>query len=274
MLLRRAPRLAVCLAALLTATGCVRRYAASGLVIATQPDRVVVSHREIPGVMPAMAMPVRVRDAIHLKPGDQIDFRLTPKTSSIDRIKRRATIGEGLTGGLQLQLPPETVATGQLVPDFTLTTHEGQPLTLRSLQPNIVAVNFIYTRCPLPDVCPRLTSHFARLQRRFAGKPVRFLTITLDPQFDAAAVLKDYARRWRADSNIWHLLTGGKGEIDAIAARFGMLYWPEAGMLTHTSMTTVIDQDGRLAARIEGSSYDAAQLGDWIDTLLVGGSKK
>jgi protein SCO1 len=257
-------------AASLLAGACAKRHPATGLVLAVQPHQLVISHQEIKGVMPAMTMPIAATNTKSLQPGDQIDFtlKITKRKSAATNITRRATLGEGLTDGLALKPPAETVALGQPMPGFTLQDQEGRPLSLAQLQGNVIAVNFIYTRCPLPEVCPRLTSHFARLQKRFEGKPVRFLTITLDPQYDTVAILKDYARKWRADSSRWHLLTGPQVTVDLIAKRFGMLYWPEQGQLTHTSVTGVIDPQGRLAARIEGSSYSAAQLGDLIDQCV------
>ena len=84
------------------------------------------------------------------------------------------------------------------------------------------------------------------------------------------AVLADYARKWRADPAMWRFLTGTQADVDRVAASFGMLYWPEGGQLVHTSSTGVLDRAGRLAALIEGSSYDAAQLGDLIDRQLKG----
>ena len=53
-----------------------------------------------------------------------------------------------------------------------------------------------------------------------------------------------------------------------MARRFGMSYWPEDGLITHTSQTGVIARDGRLAARVDGSAFAAAQLGDLIQREL------
>lgn len=267
------------IALVLVLAGCAGRHAASGLVLRVdRPGQsVVVSHREIPGVMPAMTMPLRVHTAAEmegLQPGDQIDFKLhlSKKASSIRSIRRRATLGEGLTDGMALQPPAERVALRARLPEFALRDQAGELLRSSDLDGAVVAFNFIYTRCPLPEVCPRLASHFARLQRRFAGRPVRFVTVTLDPQYDTVAVLGDYAKKWRADRRQWQLVTGAKADVDKLAAQLGMLYWPESGQLTHTSVTSVIDRQGRLAARIEGSSYEAGQLGDLIEGLLAGGT--
>ena len=57
---------------------------------------------------------------------------------------------------------PATVPrTGQMAPDFRLTDHRGESLALSDLRGKLVAVNFIYTRCPMSDVCPRLAASFA-----------------------------------------------------------------------------------------------------------------
>lgn len=243
---------------------CGHRHAATGLIVAVEPGRLLISHREIPRVMPAMTMPVKAVTT-GLRPGDQIDFTLHVKKSAASNIRKRA----GNTEGLKLEVPKETVPLEEPFPDFTLTDQQGRPQSLAELRGQTVAVNFIYTRCPLPDVCPRLTSHFARLQRRFDGRPVHFLTITLDPQYDTVAVLNDYARKWRADAAKWQLLTGSKEQTEGVARQFGMLYWPEQGQLVHTSVTGVIDPQGRLVAKIEGSSFEATQLGDLIEQCVT-----
>src|SRR5262249_51220814 len=154
-------------------------------------------------------------------------------------------------------------AIGAGVPDFELIDQSGAPLRLRDLDGKIVAVDFIYTRCPLPDVCPRLSANFAQLQRRFAGRmgtDLVLLSITIDPQYDTPEVLAKYAKIWGAKLAGWRFLTGSAEEVQRVAARLGMTYWPEEGLLTHTSQTAVIGRDRTLRAIVEGSSYTAGQL--------------
>ena len=57
------------------------------------------------------------------------------------------------------------------MPDFSLTSHHGGPVSLSSLRGKVVAIAFIYTRCPLPDYCPRMMTNFRAVQQRFAGEP-------------------------------------------------------------------------------------------------------
>jgi protein SCO1/2 len=155
------------------------------------------------------------------------------------------------------------VAIGDSVPDFTLTDQNGRGVTLSDFRGQLVAVDFIYTRCPLPDVCPRLSANFARLQKRFGDKIV-LLSISLDPEYDTPAVLTDYAQRWRADAQTWRFLTGSMDDVRRVAGRFGVVFWAEEGAITHTSSTAIVDPNGRLRALVQGSSFTSQQLIDLV----------
>ncbi len=168
---------------------------------------------------------------------------------------------------IALQPPKEKVTPGAEVPDFELTDQNGRRTKLSDFRGQVVAVNFLYTRCPLPEVCPRLAATFARLQRRF-GSGVSLFTITLDPTYDKPQVLSRYASLWRADAANWRFLTGTMEEIRRTAALFGIVYWPEEGVITHTSSVAVLGRDGHLQTLVEGLAFDAQQLGDLVQTAI------
>lgn len=277
------PRIAFFLVILfaLLLSACARHYRVQGLVLDINPNdkTMVVSHRAVPGYMEAMAMPFRVRTASELdavKRGDQVEFQLVVKrrTSLAEKVRAgtSAEVANARRGEAPLPLPTPAgkLALGKLVPDFQLTSQSGRPIRLSDFGGRIVVVNFIYTRCPLPEVCPRLSANFAHLQKRFRermGKDLVLLSITLDSQHDTPTVLADYAKRWGAGDG-WHFLTGDSADIQRLASQLGLVYWPEDGLLTHTSQTGVISRDRRLSALIEGSSYEEEQLGDLIARQL------
>lgn len=243
------------------------------MVLRVDPSKrtVVVSHRDIEGYMPAMVMPFSVKSPAELsglEPGARIAFELAVKrhSATAGHIERRGT-------AMTKPLPTSqaTLPIGSSVPDFSLTDQSGNTVRLSDFRGKVVALDFIYTRCPLPDVCPRLSANFARLQRRFAsqfGTEVVLLSITIDPQYDQPGVLAGYAKLWKADPAGWHFLTGSLEEIGRVAARFGMLYWPEEGSMTHTSQTGIIGRNGTLAALVEGPAYAVSQFGDLIASQL------
>lgn len=262
-------------AGVLLAISCAKRYQLQGMVLAVRPaERVmVVSHKAIPGVMPAMAMPFRVAnpaDLAHLVPGTSIDFQLSQSTARRIRIRKPANEIEQDGRKVALEPPKETVAVGQLMPDWTLVDQHNRPIRLSGLRGKVIAIQFLYTRCPMPEICPRLAATFSRLQRRFPDRMSRdliLMSITLDPTFDTPDVLSRYATLWRPQPG-WHFLTGTEADIRFVANRFGLIYWPEEGVITHNSTVGLIDREGKVAALVEGLSFDAQQLGDLIAAEL------
>jgi protein SCO1/2 len=266
---------------LLAAAGsaCAVRHQARGLVLQVDPTAatVTVSHDAIPGYMDAMAMPFTAGDPASLdevRPGDRIAFRLTVRNgrTTIDRVRILSAAPED-AGMRASPAAPSLVAIGQPVPDFTLTDHRGRRVSLSSLRGTVVALTFVYTRCPLPDYCPRMVANLRTVGDRFAarlGRDVTLLTVTFDPQYDTPETLASYARRYRADVPGWHFLTGPAEEIGRVCALFGVEFWPEEGLITHTLQTAVIDRAGTLVAAVEGKDYSGRQLGDLIELALRG----
>lgn len=257
---------------LILPTACARHYRAQGIVLAVDRGNqtVTISHRAIPGYMQPMAMPFHVesaRELDQLAPGSRIEFQL--KAGRNATTARHIHLQQTGLDDVPLPKPEGKISIGDPLPDFALTDQDNRTVRLSGFRGQLVAVDFIYTRCPLPDVCPRLSANFARLQKRFAGRMV-LLSITLDPQYDTPAVLADYAQRWRADPRTWLFLTGSQEEIRRVAGHFGVVYWPEEGTLTHTSSTAIIDRAGRLAALVEGSSFTSQQLIDLVRALGIG----
>ena len=270
----------ICLALAMAAlAGCARRYAVTGIVVAVRStlNEVVVSHKEVEGVMPAMTMPFKTSkpSLAGLYPGARVTFQMRPGRSGIARLKLAPSSLEGLKledgESLKLAPPANAVSMQQLVPDFELSDQEGKLTRLSDFKEKTVVVNFIYTRCPMPDVCPRLSAGFAFLQKKLAariGSELILLSITLDPVYDTPQVLSEYAAKWHADKKAWRLLTGSKELVRQVAGQFGLVYWAEEDSIVHTSATSIINCEGRLVARIEGSSYSVAQLADLVSSVL------
>jgi protein SCO1 len=163
------------------------------------------------------------------------------------------------------------LAPGQHVPDFTLTDQANRQISLSQFTGKVVAVTFIYTTCPLPDYCFRLSNNFGRLAKRFAaqmGRDLVLLSITFDPVHDRPEVLAKYGSTWHADPNSWHFLTGSLADVQAVCRKFGVDSWPDESTLTHSLHTVVIGRDGKLAANFEGNEFTAVQLGDYVATIL------
>jgi protein SCO1/2 len=73
---------------------------------------------------------------------------------------------------------------------------------------------------------------------------------------------------WKADPISWHLLTGPTDEVKRICNLLGSNFWPDEGTLTHSLHTLIIDQQGKLAADVEGNQFTADQLADLVQTYF------
>jgi len=254
-----------------------KSYKVDGILVALDPiqNTITVSHRPVPKLMPAMIMPFRVDNPAEMRSlhvGSRVRFELAIEDGR--SIARHLEI----VGESDLDIPEAKgrKKIGEVIPDFAMTDQNAKQFRLSDLRGKTVAVNFIYTRCPLPDVCPRLSANFAVLQRRFRlqmGKELVLVSITIDPQFDTPDVLQEYAVRWGAWPVGWRFLTGPDSEIQRVAGYFGLVYWPDEGSLGHNSTTSIIGPDGRLTAIVEGSSFRVDQLGDLIARELLEAAK-
>ncbi len=244
---------------------CARRYPVEGLVVKVdrEASAMTVAHRAIPGLMPAMTMPFRVdhpRELDRVEPGSRVSFQLEVRRQRSRASRIRVEDARRVDGEFRFPVPSERLSPGATVADFMLADEQGNAVRLSDLAGRFVAVNFLYTRCPLPDVCPRLAASFASVQRKFhAEMPSRLvlLSITLDPAFDRPEVLAEYARGVHADPARWKFLTG---EVEPVAKQLGVSYWTEEGLIAHSSATALIGPDRRLIAIIEGSSFPLEQL--------------
>jgi protein SCO1 len=282
---------AVCAVALWLAApvAAADRYAVKGMVVSVNPAArtFTASIDAIPGFMAAMTMPFEVREAGQLQglaAGSFVEFTLVvdQQTSFVEglRIVPWENIEKDPFAASRLALlnrivsprsQPAALAVGAAVPDFALRNHRGQRVSLAAQRGKVVAINFIYTRCALPNFCLRLTTNFTAMQQRFAdrlGKDLTLLTVTFDPTHDTAEVLGGYAAQWRAHP-AWHFLTGSEADVQRVCQMFGVHAFTNEGLVDHSLHTVVIDRRGRLAANLEGNQFTAAQLGDLIAAQLA-----
>lgn len=114
-------------------------------------------------------------------------------------------------------------------PNVTLTTHRGEPVRFYDdlIKGKIVAINLIYTTCKY--ACPLETARLAQVQKLMGdrmGRDVFFYSITIDPEVDTPAVLREYAQKFEAGPG-WVFLTGRREDIDLISKKTGLYSRPD-----------------------------------------------
>lgn len=101
------------------------------------------------------------------------------------------------------------------VGSFELLDSQSQNFSEKNLQNHLWVADFIFTRCQGP--CPLMTQKMQRLQNDFLKDArLQLVTITVDPEYDTPEILRQYAKKYQADTQKWHFLTGDKKKIESL----------------------------------------------------------
>jgi protein SCO1/2 len=263
-------------------TPIVKRYPFSGHVVSidTQSISALVDGDAIPGFMDAMAMPYKVKPAAtlsHLLPGDTISAEVVvvPRDTSNDdtepaywlenvRVTAHADTAPA-TAPNSLHMPEP----GEEVPDFSFTNQDGNRISFNQYRGKTLLLTFIYTRCPFPDFCPRMSSNFAEIYKQVGGNPAlsatQLLSISFDPEHDSPKVLRDYAHNVAHTQDValfsrWQFATPSSGDLPKIANFFALTVKPEGGLITHNLSTAVIGPDGKIVKWYHGGDWQPSDL--------------
>jgi protein SCO1 len=233
-------------------------------------NSLVIKHEAIPGYMNAMTMPFKVKDSRELsglRVGDQICFQLhvTDTESWIGGISRTGAVSAPepkAAAGHAAKSNPARARHPLL--DYGFTNELGQVVKLADFSGQAFAITFLFTRCPVPDYCPRLSQNFQEACHKLSAIPNgptnwHFLSVSFDTQFDTPARLRVYGEQYGYDPNHWSFLTGPLDKIGELAAQSDAKFDKEGGLFNHNFRTLIIDATGRLqiAFPVGGNLADA-----------------
>jgi protein SCO1 len=281
-------RLLVALLILVSFTACshppaAKRYELQGRVVAVDAAarQLTIAHKDIPGLMEGMTMPFTVSDKDvwvfkSIAPGDEVKATLVladqAELQGVTFTRHSDTESDG-TSALRIPQP------GDDVPDFTLVNQNGKSITFQQFRGKPLLLTFIYTRCPFPDYCPRLSNNFAQVLQQLQKDPKAFaaaqlLSISIDPDHDKPAVLRSYGERYvgRVDPRFahWEFASGSPEQVRKVADFFGLAYNQKEGQIVHGLVTVLIGKDGRVVKVYSGSDWKPSEVA--ADFIAVAGA--
>jgi protein SCO1 len=254
-----------------------KTYPMHGKIVSANPatGEVTIDHQAIPGFMEAMTMPYKLRDSRilgELHPGDLITADvLVSQTSDgavyVDHFVVTGQAKPDYRPAVEYHVPQP----GDKVPDFRLVNEDGRPIHLAEFRGKALLLTFIYTRCPLPDFCPRVTHNFAVLEKSLAAYPALYagthlLCASFDPDGDTPARLKSYGETYMGSMapkafEHWDFAVSSKPELHSMAEWFDVGLNREAdGTITHTLSTTLIGPDGKVIRFYPGNEWTSQEV--------------
>ena len=157
--------------------------------------------------------------------------------------------------------------------DFQLTDFDGKPRTLADFKGKAVVMFFGFTQCP--DVCPTTMTELAQVKKLLGadGDKVQGLFVSIDPERDTPAVLKEYMQNF--DPSFLGLYAGSPEALAALAKDFKVYYkkvdgqTPTSYTMDHTAASFVYDPQGRLRLYAR-YGIGAQPLADDLKLLIKG----
>jgi protein SCO1/2 len=155
---------------------------------------------------------------------------------------------------------------GDPLPDAGFLAETGRSVNFSDYRGKALAFTFIFTRCPLPDFCPRMGQQFRRARELLLGQTAgptnwQFLSISFDAEFDQPAVLAQYAQGYRgANADRWLFAAAPPAVLADLAPRLDFLYAREAGGFSHNLRTVVVDARGHVHRQFDGNQWTAEEL--------------
>jgi protein SCO1 len=271
-----------CTALLLLSASCTRApstqpksYSLAGTVISVDKNAGTadIDNEPIRGFMEKMVMPYTIKppDALNqLKAGDKItaDVIVEPDKYWLENVK--------VTGHTDLPANQKPAADlhipkpGDEVPDFKLVNQNGKSISLHQYRGETLLLTMIYTRCPFPDYCPRVSHEFAEIDKQIQADPAKYgkthlLSVSFDPEHDTPKVLRAYGFSCAGSKNPvlfqrWEFAAIPKAELPQFADFFALTYKEEDGLITHSLSTAVISADGKIAKWYHGAGWEASDL--------------
>ena len=263
-----------------TAAG-YKTYKLRGKVLSTNlsTSEVTVAHGAIPGFMEAMTMPYKVKDSnilTELHPGDTItaDLEVSQHDDADIFLDHIVVVAQS-----RPDYKPTSIyhvpTPGDPLPDFHLRNQDNRPIHLAQFRGQQLLITFLYTRCPLPDFCPRVTRNFAHLHQRIAADPVlanktHLLCVSFDPKNDTPARLRAYGAQYiGSDSKDaftrWDFAIPDQNvdpdTLHKMALFFTLGLTPgENDTITHTLSTTLVGPDGKVRNFYPGNDWTVDQV--------------
>jgi protein SCO1/2 len=254
-----------------------RLYPLKGQILAIRPSpsfpgriELTVRHDDIPGFMPAMTMGYFLKEdtKADVVAGDLFTATLVVNGGGLYVQDVHKTGHADLLSEAHPIRIMDVMAPGDTVPDDLLVDQTGVARRLSDWRGRVLAVTFVYTRCPVPDFCPLMDRHFGELQRAVLADAalrdrVHLVSVTFDPVHDTPSAITAHAAERGADPRIWSYLTGTPATIEHLTSRFGVSAIEEhdaPASITHNLRTAIVDPKGRLVTIYNGNEWTVEGL--------------
>ena len=257
-----------------------QKYEVTGVIkdIELNNHKILIDHDNIPGFMDQMVMYFNVHtneQISSLSINDSVSFTLIINdkqsyTTNYNKlgISKKSTTDDNLwfkneDSKYSLKMP------GEYINDGTFLDLNNKKIKLSELTSDISVISFIFSRCPMPNMCPAVIVKNQYLANYFKDKNINFILVSFDYLFDTPTVLKNVYGSINNEKIFFLSSYKHLNDIISLTQQAGVGFWGvEDNNIGHSMRTIIIDKDLKLLKTFDGEDWKPADAKNSIQNLL------
>ena len=257
-----------------------KTFNVTGVVIDINKNEnsIVIDHDSIPGFMMPMVMPFNIKYINAIKdvnPNDSVEFKFTITQNSSYAYdfkvvgKRFSEIDED---DFWSDDEYREKKIGEKISNVSLINLDGKEVKLGQYQDKYIFISFIFTRCPIPNMCPAVVIKNGVLARQFKeSDKIKFIMISFDYIYDTPKILRshyDDAISNFPDWTVWSSI-GKINDLYTLSTEIGCEYWGvEKNNIGHNLRSALIGPGRKLLKTWKGDDWLASSVGKEIEYYI------
>ncbi len=256
-------------------------FPVKGTIYEIKPDSmlIIIAHDTIPDLMMPMVMPfdlINLKEINGLSIGDSVHFEFAWGDTST-WARNFKIVGQGKLSEVEDDdfFEDEEYAErdiGEIIDDLTLLDLDSSLVRLSDSDGKYRFLSFIFTRCPMPNMCPAVVIKNDYLAKAFFSRnDIEFIMVSFDYQFDTPSVLKDFYGSTIADHDNWNVWssTGHIEDVYRLAKQSGCNFWGiEENNIGHNLRSVLLGPNREVLGSWPGDNWQAGNVKTAIELLI------
>jgi len=253
-----------------------KKYNVNGVIkeINLDMNRFLIDHDEIPGFMVKMVMYFNLDNSVDINQynvNDSVKFELivTENSSYTLNYKKLGISNTSEDNFWNEGDEYNQKMIGETIDDATFFTLDNKTIKLSEINNDFILLSFIFSKCPMPNMCPASIVKNQYLANHFINKNITFLMISFDYIYDTPTVLKNIYGPLNKDNLIFLSSYNHLNDIFKLTQQTGVAFWGvEENNIGHSMRTVLLDKNLKLLGTFEGMDWKPGDAKKDIENIL------
>ena len=241
-------------------------------------NKLLIDHEEIPGFMVKMVMYFNLHSSIDINQfaiDDSVSFDLIIKNKNSYTLNYE-NLGKSLINAddddfwnNDTESKYSLKDPGEYIENSTFLTLDNKEISLSDYNSDFTLITFIFSKCPMPNMCPASIVKNQYLSNYFKNENINFLLISFDYIYDTPEVLKNIYGPIETNNMKFLSSYNHIDDIFSLTQQSGVAYWGvEENNIGHSMRSVLIDKDLKLIKTFDGIDWKAGEAKKDILNLL------